>query len=41
VLDTWLILGNISFGWLYLPLDPDMMNFEMWPLAHTCQRRMT
>jgi hypothetical protein len=41
VLGTWLMCGNMCAGWLYLLFDPDMMNFEMWPLAHTCHRRMT
>jgi hypothetical protein len=41
MLGTWLMWGDICAGWLYLLFDPDMMNSEMCPLAHTCQRRTT
>src|SRR6516162_1329206 len=31
--------GDICAGWLYL--TPDMMNSEIWPCAHVCQRAST
>jgi hypothetical protein len=41
VLGTWLILGNIFAGWLYLLLDPDMMNRLRCPCAQIFHRAVT